>query len=180
MQGYLNKAEQTAEAIVDGWFHTGDIGHLDADGFLVITDRKKDLIATAGGKKVAPQPIEGKLKASPLVAEAVLVGNRRPFISLLLIPNFERLDAWAQAAGLATGNRAALLAAPAVRELYQRVVDGVNQELAQFERIKLFALLEYELSIHDGDLTPTLKVRRKIVEEKFKDAIDAMYRAPAP
>jgi long-chain acyl-CoA synthetase len=178
MQGYLNKPEQTAEAIVDGWFHTGDIGHVDADGFLVITDRKKDLIATAGGKKVAPQPIEGKLKASPLVAEAVLVGNRRAFIALLLIPNFDRLDAWAQAAGLATNDRATLLAAPAVRDLYQHVVDGVNQELAQFERIKSFALLENELSIHDGDLTPTLKVRRKIVEEKFKDAIDAMYRAP--
>ena len=180
MQGYLNKPEQTAEAIVDGWFHTGDIGHLDPDGFLVITDRKKDLIATAGGKKVAPQPIEGKLKASPLVAEAVLVGNRRPFIALLLIPNFDRLEAWAQAAGLATNDRATLLAAPAVRDLYQRDVDGVNQELAQFERIKSFELLANELSIHDGDLTPTLKVRRKIVEEKFKDAIDAMYRAPAP
>jgi long-chain acyl-CoA synthetase len=180
MQGYLNKPDQTAEAIVDGWFHTGDIGHLDADGFLVITDRKKDLIATAGGKKVAPQPIEGKLKSSPFVSEAILVGNRRPFISLLLIPNFDRLGAWAQAAGVATADRAALLAAPAVRDLYQRIVDGVNAELAQFERVKSFELLESELSINEGDLTPTLKVRRKIVEEKFQDRIDRMYRNPSP
>jgi len=178
MQGYFRKPVETAEAIVDGWFHTGDIGHLDADGYLVITDRKKDLIATAGGKKVAPQPIELRLKQDPLVAEAVLVGNRRPFIALLIVPNFERLAAWASAGGHAATGHAELAALPAARELYQRVVDSINAELAPFERIKSFELLDRELTIADGDLTPTLKVKRKIVEEHFRARIDAMYGAP--
>jgi long-chain acyl-CoA synthetase len=178
MQGYFKKPEQTAEALVDGWFHTGDIGHLDAEGFLHITDRKKDLIATAGGKKVAPQPIEGRLKQSKFVSEAVVVGNRRPFISLLIVPNFARLEAWAASVGLPAGDRASLATAPEVRALYQRVVDGINADLAQFERIKTFAVLEEELSAADGELTPTLKVRRKIVEERYRAKIDAMYGAP--
>ena len=175
MQGYLKRPDDTAAAIVDGWFHTGDIGHLDADGYLVITDRKKDLIATAGGKKMAPQPVEGKLKQNPMVAEAVLVGDRRPYIVLLIVPNFPRLEAWAAANG-SPHDRAALLASPEVQKLYQDAVDVVNSELAQFERIKAFTLLDTELTTASGDLTPTLKVRRKIVEEKFKDQIDAMYR----
>jgi long-chain acyl-CoA synthetase len=175
MQGYFKKPRETAEAIVEGWFHTGDIGHLDADGFLHITDRKKDLIATAGGKKVAPQPIEGRLKQSKFVSEAVLVGNRRPFISLLIVPNFVRLEAWAAAAGLDASNHAALATAPEVRAHYQKIVDEINADLAQFERIKTFAILEGELSAADGELTPTLKVRRKIVEERYRAQIDAMY-----
>jgi len=177
MVGYFKKPEQTAEAIIDGWFHTGDIGHLDADGYLLITDRKKDLIATAGGKKVAPQPIEGQLKQSPFVSEAVLVGNRRPFISLLIVPNFARLEEWAANAGLAAADRAALVASPEAHALYQGVVDGINTHLSQFERIKSFVVLERELSLAEGDLTPTLKVRRRIVEEKYRSRIDAMYNA---
>lgn len=179
MQGYFKKPVETAEAIVDGWFRTGDIGHLDADGFLVITDRKKDLIATAGGKKMAPQPVEAKLKRDPFVAEAVLVGNRRPFIALLIVPNFGRLAAWAKAGGIAAANQADLLAAPAVRALYQKVVDDVNADMASFERIKSFVLLERDLSIADGELTPTLKVKRTVVEEKYRDLIETMY-APRP
>jgi long-chain acyl-CoA synthetase len=180
MQGYFNKPQQTAEALAGGWFHTGDIGHVDEDGFLVITDRKKDLIATAGGKKVAPQPIEGKLKHSPFISEAVLVGNRRPFISLLIVPNFVRLQAWAVTAGVTERDHARLLALPQVHALYQGVVDGVNEGLAQFERVKSFRLLDRELSIAEGDLTPTLKVRRKIVEERYREQIDAMYGAAPP
>ena len=176
MQGYFKKADETAAAIVDGWFHTGDIGELDKDGYLMITDRKKDLIATAGGKKMAPQPVENKLRMNAMVAEAVLVGNRRPYIALLIIPNYARLEAWAASAGVNTGDRKALLASPEVHKLYQQVVDEVNETLAQFERIKSFTLLEAELTTASGELTPTLKVRRKIVEEKFKDQIDAMYR----
>jgi long-chain acyl-CoA synthetase len=178
MQGYFKKPDATAEAIVDGWFHTGDIGQVDADGYLSITDRKKDLIATAGGKKVAPQPIELQLKHHPMMAEAVLVGNRRPFIALLIVPNFARLEPWATAAGITAADHAALLAAPEVHALYQEIVDHVNAQLAQFERIKSFTLLEEELTTASGDLTPTLKVRRTIVEAKYREKIDAMYGAP--
>lgn len=176
MQGYFRKPEQTDEALAGGWFHTGDIGHLDEDGFLFITDRKKDLIATAGGKKVAPQPVEGRLKHSKYVSEAVLIGDRRPFITLLIVPNFERLGAWAREAGLDGDDHAALVTLSATREIYQGIVDAVNADLAQFERIKAFALLDRELTVDEGHLTPTLKVRRRIVEEAFRDQIDAMYR----
>ena len=180
MQGYFRKPEQTDEALAGGWFHTGDIGHLDADGFLFITDRKKDLIATAGGKKVAPQPIEARIKHSKYVSEAVLLGDRRPFISLLIVPNFERLETWAHETGSTAGDRARLVESRAARELYQRIVDEVNEDLAQFEKIKAFAVLDRELTLDEGHLTPTLKVRRKIVEEAFRDRIDAMYRPARP
>jgi long-chain acyl-CoA synthetase len=179
MQGYFNKPVQTEEAMAGGWFHTGDIGHIDADGFLFITDRKKDLIATAGGKKVAPQPIEARIKHSKYVSEAVLIGDRRPFISLLIVPNFERLDAWARAAGMDPADRARVLASPGLHEKYQRVVDEVNAGLAQFEKIKTFVLIDRELTTDEGHLTPTLKVRRKIVEEAFHEQIESMYRPAA-
>jgi long-chain acyl-CoA synthetase len=180
MQGYFKKPEETADALAGGWFHTGDIGHLDADGYLVITDRKKDLIATAGGKKVAPQPIERVLKQNPFVAEAILLGDRRPFIVALLVPNFERLTAWAVEHGIPHDDHTRLVAAPAVRELYQKAIDGANADLAQYERIKSFALLPRELTIDDGHLTPTLKVRRRIVEKTYRNEIEGMYSAPAP
>jgi len=179
MQGYFKKPQATAEALAGGWFHTGDIGHLDADGFLVITDRKKDLIATSGGKKVAPQPIEARLKQNAFVSEAVLIGDRRPFIATLLVPNFERLTAWASQAGLPHDDRARLVAAPAVRELYQKAIDRVNADLAQHERVKSFVLLADELTVEDGHLTPTLKVRRTIVEKTYRDEIEGMYQAGA-
>ncbi len=179
MQGYFKKPQETADALAGGWFHTGDIGYLDADGFLLITDRKKDLIATAGGKKVAPQPIEGKLKQNPFVMEAVLVGDRRPFVGALIVPNFDRLAQWARENGVANDDRARLAAAPAVRELYQKIVDGVNADLAQYERIKSFTLLNQELTVDEGHLTPTLKVRRRIVEKTYRNEIDAMYTAGA-
>ncbi len=175
MQGYFKKPQETAEALAGGWFHTGDIGHLDADGYLLITDRKKDLIATAGGKKVAPQPIERLLKQNPLVAEAVLIGDRRPFIVTLIVPNFERLIPWAAEHGVPHDDRARLVAAPAVREIYQKAIDSANTDLAQYERIKGFTLLSQELTINDGHLTPTLKVRRRIVEKTYRNEIEAMY-----
>jgi len=175
-QGYLKKPDETAAVLKDGWFFTGDIGEFDNDGYLKITDRKKDLIATAGGKKVAPQPIENRMKQNPMIAEAVMVGNGRPYIAMLIMPNYERLAAWATTTGLASGDRATLVAAPEVQKLYQGIIDEVNGTMAQFERIKSFSLLDVELTTANGELTPTLKVRRKIVEEKFKDQIDAMYR----
>ncbi|MCI0451937.1 MAG: long-chain fatty acid--CoA ligase [Candidatus Latescibacteria bacterium] len=179
MQGYFKKPEATAEALAGGWFHTGDIGHLDPDGFLVITDRKKDLIATAGGKKVAPQPVEGRLKQNPFIAEAVLVGDRRPFIGTLIVPNFERLVAWAREHAIAQEDPLRLVEASAVRELYQKIVDGVNADLAQYERVKGFVLLGQELTIDAGHLTPTLKVRRRIVEKTYHNEIEAMYQSGA-
>ena len=178
-QGYLKKPGETASVLKGGWFYTGDIGEFDKDGYLKITDRKKDLIATAGGKKVAPQPIENRMKQNPMVAEAVMVGNGKPYISMLIMPNYERLEAWASTTGLAAGDRAKLVAAPEVQKLYQGIIDEMNESLAQFERIKSFSLLDGELTTANGELTPTLKVRRKIVEEKFRDQIDAMYRPQA-
>jgi len=174
MQGYLKKPDDTAAVLKDGWFYTGDIGEIDRDGFLSITDRKKDLIATAGGKKVAPQPIENRVKQNPMIAEAVVVGNRRPYLTMLIVPDYQRLEPWAAAAGI-NSDHAALTTSPEVHKLYQGIIDEINGTLAQFERIKSFTLLDVELTTASGDLTPTLKVRRKIVEEKFKDKIDAMY-----
>jgi long-chain acyl-CoA synthetase len=175
MQGYLKKADDTAAVLKDGWFFTGDIGEIDADGYLKITDRKKDLIATAGGKKVAPQPIELRMKQNPMIAEAVMVGNGRPYITMLIVPDYQRLEPWASAAGIKAADHAALAASPEVHKLYQGIIDEVNGTMAQFERIKSFMLLDGELTTAAGELTPTLKVRRKIVEEKFRDQIDRMY-----
>ncbi len=176
MQGYLKKADDTAAVLKDGWFYTGDIGEMDKDGYLRITDRKKDLIATAGGKKVAPQPIELRMKQNPMIAEAVMVGNGRPYITMLILPDYARLEPWAAAAGIQAADHTALVASPEVHKLYQGIIDEVNGSMAQFERIKSFAILDGELTTAAGDLTPTLKVRRKIVEERFRDQIDAMYR----
>jgi long-chain acyl-CoA synthetase len=165
----------------DGWFHTGDVGHLDPEGFLRITDRLKDLLVTAGGKKVAPQPLEGKLKASRWISEAVMLGDRRPFCVALLVPNFANLDAEAKARGWDATNRRALLQSAPVRALYQGVVDQLNADLAPFEKVKKFELLDRDLSAEAGELTPTLKVRRKIVSQTFAELIEGMYAgAPAP
>lgn len=174
MQGYYHKPEATAEVIVDGWFHTGDIGRLDDDGYLTITDRKKEIIVTAGGKNVAPTPIEAELKRSPLVAEAVLVGNRRPCIAALLVPDF---DALAQELGTPAGAdaREAVAARSDVKERLEAVVAAVNADLPRHEQIKEFAALPAEFSIATGELTPTLKVKRRVVEERWGDAIEALY-----
>src|SRR6185503_6167035 len=153
MKGYFHKPEATAAAIdPEGWFHTGDIGHIDPDGFLVITDRKKDLIVTSGGKKVAPQPIENRLKTNPLIAEVVIVGNRRNFPAALVVPNFEALEAWAREHGLAVSSREDLIRRPEVVALYDRVIHEMTPDLAQFERIKKIALLPSEFTLEAGEL----------------------------
>ncbi len=179
MQGYFRNEEATRAAIRDGWFHTGDIGHLDDEGFLRITDRLKDLLVTAGGKKVAPQPLEGKLKASRWVSEAVMLGDQRPYCVALLVPNFGNLEAEAKERGWPMGTRRELLRSPGVHALYQGVLDEQNASLAPFETIKKFELLDRELSAEAGELTPTLKVRRKIVSQTFAYLIESMY-AGAP
>src|SRR5687768_4334646 len=170
MTGYYNKPAATAEVLRDGWFHTGDIGAFDKEGYLSITDRKKDLLVTSGGKKIAPQPIENTLKRSPLVAEAVVLGDRRNFAAALIIPDFAALERRLKDLGRPpSGTREELLARDDVKGLYDEIITGLNRELSQYERIKKFALLPKEFSIDTGELTPTLKVKRKVVEEKYRD-----------
>jgi long-chain acyl-CoA synthetase len=175
MRGYHHLPEETAKAIVDGWFHTGDIGHLDAHGHLVITDRKKDLLVTAGGKNVAPQPIENAIKAVKYVTEAVLIGDRRPYCTALIVPNFHQLEAWAKFKGVPFASRDELLARPEVLDLYERYIAAATKEMAHFEQVKKFTLLAKDFTVDGGELTPTLKVRRKIVNERYARQIDAMY-----
>ena len=176
MKGYFNKPEATAEAIdTDGWFHTGDIGFVDADGFLVITDRKKDIIVTSGGKNIAPQPIENRLKTNKFFAEVVMIGNKRNFAAALVVPDFEALEAWAKQQGMTVGGREELVRRPEVLALYQGLVNDMTADLAQFEKIKKIALVAREFTQEAGELTPTLKVKRRVVEERYKPMIDAMY-----
>jgi long-chain acyl-CoA synthetase len=180
MRGYFNRPEETAAVLRDGWLHTGDIGHIDADGYLTITDRKKDIIVTSGGKNIAPAPIELQLKESPLVSEAVLVGERRNFPAALIIPDFVVLEEHLRERGVPSGSREQLVARADVQAIYQGLLDEINLHLAQFEKIKRFALLPREMTIEGGELTPTLKVRRKIVEQHWAAVIEQLYtREPA-
>jgi len=178
MLGYWNNQEATAEAMRGGWFHTGDVGFLDADGYLHITDRLKDLLVTAGGKNVAPQPIEARLKTSKWVTEAVLIGERRPYVAVLLVPNFERLESLARRNGWPFASRRELLARPEILAIVQRRLDRLNADLAPFEQIRRFALLEREMTQEGGELTPTLKVRRRVVNERYADIIESLYASP--
>jgi long-chain acyl-CoA synthetase len=177
MTGYYNKPEATRQVLEpDGWFHTGDVGHLDADGYLTITDRKKDLIVTSGGKKLAPQPIESRLKEHPLVGEAMLIGERRKYPAILIVPDFDALDRRLKELGRPEElDRRVLVSRPDVLALYEELIEGLNQNLAQFERIKKIGLLPREFTIATGELTPTLKVRRRAVEEAWKEKIEELY-----
>ena len=180
MKGYYKKVEATAEAIdKEGWFHTGDIGILDRDGFLVITDRKKDILVTSGGKNIAPQPIENKIKTNPFFAEIVMIGNCRNFPSALVVPNFEQLERWARGKGIACKSREELVGNAQVLGHYEGLIAELSKDLAPFEKIKKVSLLTREFSLEAGELTPTLKVKRRVVEEKYKAAIDRMYQATA-
>lgn len=180
MKGYFGKPEATAEAIdPDGWLHTGDIGVLDAEGFLRITDRKKDMIVTAGGKNIAPQPIENLVKTSKFVSNAVMLGDRRKFPIMLVVPNIENLKAWATRKGIRfdANDGAAFLALQPVRAKMDREVLRPLADLAHFEVPKRLLLLPDDFSVETGELTPTLKVKRRIVEQNHKDAIEELYRA---
>jgi long-chain acyl-CoA synthetase len=178
--GYWHKPEATREAIeADGWFHTGDIGRVDEDGFLYITDRKKELLKTSGGKMIAPQPIEAKLNNDPLVTNSVLVGDRHKFISVLIAPNFPALEDFARQQGIAFSSRAELLGNPAVNAEYQALVRRVNEGLANFETIKRFHLVPDEWSMESGEFTPTMKLRRRVVVARYADEIAAIYHDEA-
>jgi long-chain acyl-CoA synthetase len=176
-KGYWNLPTETQQAFEDDWFKTGDIGNLDGDGYLSITDRKKDLIKTSGGKFIAPQPIEGSLKVNPLVAEAAMVGEKRRFPAVMILPNFALLEEWAKKNGVMCEGRDQLVTDPRVIELYSQIVEQVNGKLAQYEKMKKLLILPIELSIADGTMTASMKLRRRQLEAKFRDQIEAMYAA---
>ena len=176
MRGYYNKPEATRDVFTtDGWFKTGDIGTLDAEGYLRITDRKKELFKTSGGKYVAPQPIEQRIKRSRFVNQVVLIGNGRKFPAALIVPDWEMLRSYAQHKSLDCKTPAEFCRHPRIIDLIQRQVDSVTEDLSRFERVKRIALLERELTVEGGELTPTLKVKRRVVDEKYKDVIDRLY-----
>ncbi len=176
MKGYWNKPEQTAEAIdADGWFHTGDIGRFDDDGYLYITDRKKDLIVTAGGKNIAPQPIENALKKNKFIGQVVVIGDKRPYMICLIVPNFEHLEEWATEHGLTWNSHAELIALSEVQDKYQRGMDRANAKQPSYSTIKKFALIENEFTLERGELTPTLKVKRRVIQQEYADLIDGLY-----
>jgi long-chain acyl-CoA synthetase len=175
MMGYYGKEAETREVLVEGWLHTGDIGFMDADGFLAITDRKKDLIVTAGGKNVAPQPIESILSLNRYIASVVVVGERRRFISALIVPDFDKLEAHARANGIPFRDRAELCRRGDIVSFMLAEVNRSTPDLASYERIKKIALVDHEFDIASGEVTPTLKVRRAIVEDRYKDLIDTLY-----
>jgi long-chain acyl-CoA synthetase len=172
---YWNKPKETQDAFVDGWFKTGDIGCLDKDGFLSITDRKKDLIKTSGGKFIAPQPIENSLKHNALVAEAVVLGEKRKFPAALIAPNFLLLEEWARNQGVTFASRQELVACSEVRVLYEGIIETLNRNLARFEKLKRVLLISEEFSTESGTMTASMKLRRHAVEERYRQQIDEMY-----
>lgn len=178
MKGYYNRPQDTAEALEpDGWFHTGDVGQLDADGFLTITDRKKDILVTAGGKNIAPQNIEGQLKVScPYVSQVVMLGDRRPFCVALITLNEETTGKWAREHGIDYKDYADLASRPEVKQLIRDGVEAVNAHLASYERIKDFHLLDHDLSQETGELTPKMSVKRKVVESRHKEVLEGFYK----
>jgi len=174
-QGYWNKPKETGEVLSDGWFKTGDIGQIDADGFLSVTDRKKDLIKTSGGKFVAPQPLENSLKHNPLIAEAVVVGDKHKFPAVLIVPYFPLLEDWARSNQVAFASREELVANHTVRALYAGIVADLNRNLARFEQLKRVLVIPEEFSAEHGTLTSSMKMRRHAVEERYRKQIEEMY-----
>jgi long-chain acyl-CoA synthetase len=179
-QGYWEMPEETRNSFVDGWFKTGDIGELDSEGFLSITDRKKDLIKTSGGKFIAPQPIENALKANVLIAQAAVIGDKRKYASVILSPHFPLLEDWARANGVAFSSRQELVGTAKIRELYKGIVEDLNKRLAQFETIKKIVIVPDEFTVASGEITPTLKLKRRVIETKYKQQIDELYQEPHP
>jgi long-chain acyl-CoA synthetase len=179
MQGYYHMADETERVLQryeDGvWFHSGDIGAIDPDGYIRITDRKKDLIKTSLGKYIAPQPIENMIRAIPMVEQAIVIGNARKFPSALIVPSFDALRSYAKSLGLEAKENSELTRHPRIVEYFKKKVDEVTRELAPHEKIKKIALLDREFSVESGELTPTLKVRRKFVEDKHRGLIDSLY-----
>ena len=174
--GYWKKPQANAECFSgEGWFHTGDIGHQDANGFLYITDRKKELLKTSGGKLVAPQPIENKLKTNVLVGNAALIGDKHKFISALISPNFIALEEWARQQGITFASHAELVADSRVHELYHGIVHNINADLANFESLKRFRLVPEEWTQETGELTPSMKLKRRVITERYASIVAEIY-----
>ena len=181
MKGYFKNPEATAEAIdAEGWFHTGDIGELDEDGYLKITDRKKSIMVTSGGKNVAPAPLENALVLSPYIEQVLIIGDKRNFISALIVPNFEKLEAFATEKGIATADREALLQHPDVLAVFEEEVEKAMKSFAKYEKVRKFTLIPREFTIEAGELTPSLKVKRKEVVDHFGAEIEAIYADAGP
>ena len=180
MRGYYADEQATREVLHDGWFKTGDIGRFDKHGCLVITDRKKEVLKTSGGKMVAPQPIENLLRADRFIGQAVVIGDRRHFISALIVPNFDQIRSYAVLKGIAETDIGALLRHPRVLNLFERRIAAINERLARYERVRGFRLLEREFTVEAGEITPTLKPRRKVIEERYRAAIESMYAEAEP
>jgi len=177
MQGYFHKPKETTEAIdPEGWFHTGDMGSLSPEGFLTITDRKKDILKTSGGKMVAPQNLEAQLKADPLIADCVVIGDRRKYLTALIVPNLPPLEAFARQRGLSFDSAENLVRLPEVFSLIWEQVEHLNERLASFEQLKKITLLSQPFTMAGGELTPTLKVKRRVVAERYAYEIEAMYQ----
>jgi long-chain acyl-CoA synthetase len=177
LQGYLNLPEKTAETIdADGWLHTGDVGLMDEDGYFRITDRMKDIIITAGGKNITPSELENELKFSPYVTDAVVIGDKRPYLTVIIMIDQENVEKYAQDHDVPFSNYSSLTRSLEVQALIQGVIDDVNKKFARVEQIKKFFLLETQLSAEDEELTPTMKLKRKLVEKKYAEQIEAMYR----
>jgi len=180
MKGYWNNPEATAEAIdADGWFHTGDIGVIE-DDFIRITDRKKDIIVTAGGKNIAPQPIENLIKTNKYVSQAVMIGDRRKYPILLVVPNYDNLEKWAALKGILWTERGQLLQMPTIQAKMDKEVREQLTGLAKFETPKKIALLEHDFTVESGEMTPTLKVKRRVIDQRYKSLIDALYEEEVP
>ncbi len=176
MKGYYKMEAETQETIKDGWFYTGDVGFLDEEGFVTITDRKKDLIVTAGGKNVAPQPIENIIKTNLYVSNAVIIGDKRKFISALVVPNFEKLVEYANANNISYSDYADLVENDKILNFIEAEINRATPGLASYEKVKKVALLDREFEIEKGEITPTLKVKRNIVEQKYRSIIDSLYQ----
>jgi long-chain acyl-CoA synthetase len=175
-RSYWNRPEETRDAFVDGWFKTGDIGQIDEEGFLSVTDRKKDMLKTSGGKFIAPQPVENSLKLNALIGTAVVLGDRRKFASVLISPDFPLLEEWAREHHVSFSTRESLVTHPQVTALYEGIVGEVNRGLARYETLKKILLVPDEFNANDGTLTPTLKLRRRAIEERYRQQIDALYQ----
>jgi long-chain acyl-CoA synthetase len=174
-QGYWNRPEETQNAFRDGWFKTGDIGRIDANGYLFVTDRKKELIKTSGGKFIAPQPIENSLKLNPFVGTAAIIGDKRKFAFVIISPNFALLENWARENQITISSRTELVANIKVRALYEAIVEEVNKNLARFEQLKCVLLVPDEFTADNGALTPTMKLRRRVIEERYRRQIEDLY-----
>lgn len=181
MLGYFNNQAATDEVLAaDGWFSTGDIGHIDDDGYLFITDRKKDIIVTAGGKNIAPQPIENQLRSDKFVSQCVVIGDKRQFLTALIVPDMEILERWAASENISYSEHAELVDKAEVQSLFQKIIEDANKDLPGFNQVKKCSLLKDEFTLEGGELTPTMKVKRFAIGKKYKDVISAMYPAPLP